>query len=100
MLLVVYVPHARAVSINFFGGTDFRIASITDLLIAGPVYDATFNYGTLFNALPAPPITFSSENSAKSAATALNNAITTAALDISAASLFTASWIIHFVVTH
>ena len=84
MLLVLYVPPARAVSITFIdpGALDFRFQSMTDVLIAGTTYDIAFIHGVSFNALPAPQITFPTQATATVALGAVVAAINGLLLDV------------------
>ena len=82
LLLVLYVPNARAafvptetVSFSDLNPGDIRIFSITNLTVMGMEFDAVFNHATAFVDLPSPAITFSDAATAASARDALIRAL-------------------------
>ena len=89
LLLVLYVPPAGAVSITFFGGTDFRIQGISDILIVGTTYDIEFDHATTFNAIPVPRITFPTLATAVTALDIITGAIFALNVDASGATATT-----------
>ena len=92
MMLISYPSIGSADIILMPGATDFRISSITDVIIAGSRYNATFHHGVSYASLFSPdPVTFPfpGNPATEAAHTILRNAIAAAAIDASGATDFT-----------
>jgi len=82
MVLFLNLNPAEAVTVNIAPGTtNFRLLSITDLLVSGTFYDATFTHLAPFNTLASPSITFTNSIAASTARDAIAGAIIGATID-------------------